>query len=470
MIKNDYQSSVAVLEQIAQNQLKTMPGVFLPHIAGLIIQVVERPDRQTLAELGIESADDLLGLYRGTPVGDKSIMLSATDVDMVYLYHGPLIQYQADTGEDLGHLVRHVLIHEIGHHFGFSDDDMERIEKIESSSATNSANIQSRAGCPVCGGAAKPVMDLSHTRARQQISALFGEPLPAEITFSDYTMMECEKCSLVFANPMVAGGAEYYGWITSRPGYSAGQRWEWGKIANILAGYLSPHHGPLKVLEVGCGNGILMEYLSHNLNKNNNFTICGIDVSAPSVSLAKQKGLDARQVDLTNPDDALSKTLGDDEMFDGIILSHVLEHVSDPLAVARALSTRLTSGGSMFVSVPYSPMSRELDGWDIQNLPPHHLTRWNNNSLEMLASELGLKLHLQTAKAKSPFKRAVQDTCGRAYGNSHPSILKRLIAVFSNPKMFADFYSRHKGRQTLGGPGGRVVGDTALAVFSRTGG
>ncbi|MCK5166115.1 MAG: class I SAM-dependent methyltransferase, partial [Rhodospirillaceae bacterium] len=267
-----------------------------------------------------------------------------------------------------------------------------------------------------------------------------------------YTMMECTACSLVFADPMLGGGADYYGWITSLSGYSAGQRWEWKKISNHLGG----RKKHLKILEVGCGNGRLMKYLSANKNLN----LSGVDVSEPSIKLAQEKGLDARLVDFSNPDGALASG----EMFDGIILSHVLEHVGNPLVVARQLAKRLNPGGSIYVSVPYSPMSRELDGWDIQNLPPHHLTRWNKNSLIQLAGELGLRLDLETAKAKSPFKRAVQDTCGRALGDKHPSIFTRLIIVAANFKMFINFYNRHRERERINR---QPAGDTALAIFIR---
>jgi predicted Zn-dependent protease with MMP-like domain len=76
----------------------------------------------------LESPFDLLGLYRGVSLDNKSVMATPSDLDMIYLYRRPLLDYWCESGEDLAHLVRHVLIHEIGHHFGFSDDDMEAIE------------------------------------------------------------------------------------------------------------------------------------------------------------------------------------------------------------------------------------------------------------------------------------------------------------------------------------------------------
>ena len=131
MIKNDNNLTppgAAVIERIAGDQLKKLPPEFLPHTQGLIIRVDELPNHETVVELELDSAFDLLGLYRGVAINNKSVHNTPTDVDMIFLYRRPILDYWCETGEDLGHLVRHVLIHEIGHHFGFSDDDMEQIE------------------------------------------------------------------------------------------------------------------------------------------------------------------------------------------------------------------------------------------------------------------------------------------------------------------------------------------------------
>jgi len=120
--------SIEVLESIAHEQLKLLPAVFQPHVEGLVIRVEEFVDEETMVELGLESEFDLLGLYSGVALADKSINNTATDVDMVFLYRRAILDYWCETDEDLGNLVRHVLIHEIGHHFGFSDEDMAQIE------------------------------------------------------------------------------------------------------------------------------------------------------------------------------------------------------------------------------------------------------------------------------------------------------------------------------------------------------
>ena len=119
---------LADIEILARAAFETIPDVLRDKAADVIIRVDDFPDLETEREMGLESPFELLGLYRGVPFGEKSVSASPHDVDMIFLYRRPLLDYWCETGEDLEFLVRHVLIHEIGHHFGFSDEDMERIE------------------------------------------------------------------------------------------------------------------------------------------------------------------------------------------------------------------------------------------------------------------------------------------------------------------------------------------------------
>ena len=116
------------LETIAEAAYAGIPRELTRHVDNVVIRVVDFPDDETLDEMGCETPFDLLGLYRGVDLSRKSTFEVVTNIDMVFLYRRPLLDYWCETGENLTHLVRHVLIHEIGHHFGLSDDDMERIE------------------------------------------------------------------------------------------------------------------------------------------------------------------------------------------------------------------------------------------------------------------------------------------------------------------------------------------------------
>ena len=116
------------IEAIASEAFATIPQALAQHVTDVVIHVVDYPDDETMEALEIESPFDLLGLYQGISLDRKSVADTLSDVDRIYLYRRPLLDYWCETGEDLYHVVRHVLIHEIGHHFGFSDDDMEAIE------------------------------------------------------------------------------------------------------------------------------------------------------------------------------------------------------------------------------------------------------------------------------------------------------------------------------------------------------
>ena len=120
--------SPADIERLAHAALATIPGKLRRHLGRIVLQVEEFPDEETEAEMGLDSPFDILGLYRGVALPYKSVSDPRPDPDLVFLYRRPILDYWCETGEDLGALVRHVLIHEIGHHFGFSDDDMARIE------------------------------------------------------------------------------------------------------------------------------------------------------------------------------------------------------------------------------------------------------------------------------------------------------------------------------------------------------
>jgi predicted Zn-dependent protease with MMP-like domain len=117
------------IERMGRQVLDELPEVLRRHVRDVVIAVVDFPDDATLRDLGLESPFDLLGLYHGVPVGHgSSLAPPREDVDKIYLYRRPLLDYWCETGEPLEAIVHNTLIHEMGHHFGFSDDDMEEIE------------------------------------------------------------------------------------------------------------------------------------------------------------------------------------------------------------------------------------------------------------------------------------------------------------------------------------------------------
>ncbi|MCA8909520.1 MAG: metallopeptidase family protein [Rhodospirillaceae bacterium] len=113
---------------LAEDALTEIPPELRQLAEGVVIRVDDFPDDATIEEMELEGPFDLLGLYVGVPFGHADGATSRSEGDMIFLYRRPILDYWCETGEDLAHLVRHVLIHEIGHHFGLSDDDMEAIE------------------------------------------------------------------------------------------------------------------------------------------------------------------------------------------------------------------------------------------------------------------------------------------------------------------------------------------------------
>ena len=120
--------TIADLEAVAREAYAGVPGQLRRFIKNVVIRVEDFPDDETLEDLECDSPFDLLGLYRGVDLTQKSVLDTPEDMDRIYLYRRPILDYWCESGEDLTHVVRHVLIHEIGHHFGLSDDDMDRIE------------------------------------------------------------------------------------------------------------------------------------------------------------------------------------------------------------------------------------------------------------------------------------------------------------------------------------------------------
>ncbi len=120
--------SLADFEAMANTAWDKLPSQFRELAGDVIIRVEDFASDDILDELGIEDPFDLTGLYQGVSLDKQSVSDVPREPDMVFLYRRPILDEWAGSDEELGHLVAHVLVHEIGHHFGFSDDDMETIE------------------------------------------------------------------------------------------------------------------------------------------------------------------------------------------------------------------------------------------------------------------------------------------------------------------------------------------------------
>jgi predicted Zn-dependent protease with MMP-like domain len=124
----DETPSPDAIEGLARQVLRALPPRLARHVRPVVIRVEDFPDPTTRWQMALRGPYDLLGLYRGVPLTAKSVFDPHPHIDMIFLYRQPILRYCAERGESLGAVVRHALIHEIGHHFGFSDADMAAID------------------------------------------------------------------------------------------------------------------------------------------------------------------------------------------------------------------------------------------------------------------------------------------------------------------------------------------------------
>jgi predicted Zn-dependent protease with MMP-like domain len=117
------------IEGMARAALARLPDQFRAHLSDVLLRIEEFADEETLAALDIDDPFELTGLYEGVPLGEKSISESGAMPDCIRLFRGPILdEWIARGDETLEHLVAHVLIHEVGHHFGLSDADIAALE------------------------------------------------------------------------------------------------------------------------------------------------------------------------------------------------------------------------------------------------------------------------------------------------------------------------------------------------------
>ena len=115
-------------ERIAREAFQGLPDGFRGLCEGVIIRVEDFPTREVVRSMGLRSRYDLLGLFQGIGLPFRSTMVSGEMPNMIWLYRRPILAYWSERDDTLEAIVTHVLVHEIGHHFGLSDEDIERIE------------------------------------------------------------------------------------------------------------------------------------------------------------------------------------------------------------------------------------------------------------------------------------------------------------------------------------------------------
>jgi predicted Zn-dependent protease with MMP-like domain len=123
-----FSPDAATIERMVCQAIDRLPEEFRVHLSDVVVQIEDFADEEVLSEMGLDDPWQLTGLYRGRPIGEQSIWSSGDLPSMIHLFRRPLLEEWAETGVALEDLVAHVVIHEIGHHFGFSDEEMQAIE------------------------------------------------------------------------------------------------------------------------------------------------------------------------------------------------------------------------------------------------------------------------------------------------------------------------------------------------------
>jgi 2-polyprenyl-3-methyl-5-hydroxy-6-metoxy-1,4-benzoquinol methylase len=317
------------------------------------------------------------------------------------------------------------------------------------SKRTAQAKNMKKPKCPVCGSDAALIESISGPQILQQVRTSLPDLSSPDFTVRDFSLMECEGCSLVFADPMEPGDNHFYGWICSSRIYYPSSRWEWGPLVERIL-----KMDRAKVLDVGCGSGLFLEMIRRcGING------LGVDPTEESVEACRTRGIEAKQLSIQ---ELVESPLG---QFSVITLFHVLEHVADPLNAINILKRSLSPGGIFAVSVPYSPMSFETDWRDPLNRPPHHLSRWNERSLKALAASAGMSAEVLVQPARSTMARVLSTMQlklslppidGRTAWERKARLVWRLISHPINAATIA-YHQRRRDRETGGAKGDAVV-------------
>lgn len=274
--------------------------------------------------------------------------------------------------------------------------------------------------CPVCGNTAKQIKKLDAVFIENKLALHFNTKIPDNLCIPDYELMRCPECTFEFATPKLEGSSAFYNWITSQTGYYVETRWEYSKVLELL----SKKTKKIKLLDVGCGDGLFFDFITNNGNLE--IDLYGLDPTSGSVGKCEKKGYKVFCMDVQK-----FKSTNKDTMFDVVTAYHVLEHIADPKQFLQELSGLIKPGGEIYISTPYSPMDFELEWYDVLNHPPHHMGRWNLKSYQKIAEMLGLQIEIFMPKAGSLFKSAVLSFMFSIYGpekiQSKIKILKTII-------------------------------------------
>ncbi|MEI8329943.1 MAG: class I SAM-dependent methyltransferase [Chlamydiia bacterium] len=276
--------------------------------------------------------------------------------------------------------------------------------------------------------------DLSKDHIKEMLSKYFSRDVPSNIIDIDYSVWRCSETGLEFSWPQEPGNRHFYEWISLFSSYYPTYRWEYGIVLDIISRD-GDGGSDFLVLDVGCGEGDFL--VSLDMIENNKKY--AIDFNESAILSCRKKGLNSF---LGSVETSIQKNYISKEMFSFVTSFHCLEHVADPIGFVRELLSVTKSGGKVFLSTPYSPMSFEATWFDIMNHPPHHMTRWNLDAYTKMAKLLHVEMNFFVRKAK-PFRQALQSLRLKNFGaNSNNSAFDLIKYITFKPHSFVQEWLR----------------------------
>jgi 2-polyprenyl-3-methyl-5-hydroxy-6-metoxy-1,4-benzoquinol methylase len=219
--------------------------------------------------------------------------------------------------------------------------------------------------CSICGEIGKENYLICATEIKKKLSNHFNGTIPNNVEIDDYSIIKCDKCKFEFASPK--------------------------KVIELI----NPNS---TLLDVGCGDGQFFDVIK---TKGVKIDYLGIDPTQESINKCLNK--DHKALCLTT---SSFKTENPNVLFDYVVSFHCLEHIANPLLFLQEIKSLIKNTGNIFISTPYSPMTIELDWFDILNHPPHHMGRWNKQAYEAIAEKLNLNIEFFAPKSLSTIKAA----------------------------------------------------------------
>lgn len=192
-------------------------------------------------------------------------------------------------------------------------------------------------------------------------------------------LSECSECGFGCFEPVVPGTAKFYESISAADYYNA-DKWEFSCAATDLKAA-----GAKRILDVGCGSGVFLDYLKESIPGAELF---GFDLNAELLGQLASRGFGV----LPNNPDHFDDAMAGQALFDAISMLQVLEHVGDPVSFLKTFLRLLRPGGLLIVTTPDAagPIRKFPDA--LTELPPHHLTRWTENAFRTLLPAHGLSV------------------------------------------------------------------------------